>query len=83
MKKYLKSIGKGAKYAGLVVAAGAVAGVGGVVPNLVMDVLSKSGVPEVVVMFAAPYLTPFLAGGVAAALSQVVKHRDEIFGDKK
>ena len=83
MKKYLKSALKGVKYAGLVVASGALVGVGDVVPNLVVDVLSKVGVPEVVAGFAAMYGTPALAGVVAVALEQVRKHRDEIFAPKE
>ena len=79
MGKYLKSIGKAAKYAGLALGAGALTGVGNVVPGFVIDVLGKAGVPEIVGTIAGGYLTPLLGGVIAVALQQVMSHRDEIY----
>jgi len=79
MKKFGKSIFKGVKYAGMTVAAGALVGVNDVVPNLIIDVLTKTGVPETIAGMASMYGTPLLGGVVFVALEQVRKHRDSIF----
>ena len=79
MKRFGKSIWKGLKYAGLSVGAAGLVGVNGVVPDFVLDVLTKSGVPETIGTVAAFYGTPFLAGAITVALEQVRKHRDKVF----
>ena len=79
MGRFGKSIWKGIKYTGLVVGAGALVGVGDVVPNLVLDVLTKSGVPEAIGAMVSIYATPVIGGAIAVALEQVRKHRDKIF----
>ena len=82
MGRFGKSILKGLKYAGLSVAAGALVGVDGVVPGLILDVLTKSGVPEVIGGLVSMYGTPVLGGAIVVALEQVRKHRDKIFAPK-
>ena len=79
MGRFGKSLLKGLKYAGLSVGAGALVGVGDVVPGLILDVLTKSGVPEVVGSLVSMYGTPLLGGALVVALEQVRKHRDKIF----
>ena len=79
MGRFGKSILKGLKYAGLSVAAGALVGTGDVVPGLILDVLTKSGVPEVIGVLVSSYGTPLLGGAVVVALEQVRKHRDKVF----
>lgn len=79
MKRFGKSLWKGVKYGGLTLGAGALVGVGDVVPGFIVDVLTTSGVPEAIAAVAGAYGTPALAGVVAIALEQVRKHRDKIF----
>jgi hypothetical protein len=79
MKKFGKSIFKGIKYAGLSLGAAALAGTNDVIPGFILDVLTKSGVPEVIAGVASGYGTPVLAAAILVALEQVRKHRDEIF----
>lgn len=79
MGKFTKSLVKGLKYAGLTVAGGALVGVGGVVPDLILDTLTKSGVPESIGVLVSVYGTPLLGGAVTVALEQVRKHREKIF----
>ena len=81
MGRFGKSILKGLKYAGLSVAAGALVGTGDVIPGLILDVLTKSGVPEVLGGLISVYGTPLLGGAVVVALEQVRKHRDKIFAE--
>ena len=82
MKRFGKSIWKGVKYAGLALGAAGLSGINGIIPGYILDVLTKSGVPEAIAALASLYGTPVLSAAVLVALEQVIKHRDKIFPPK-
>lgn len=79
MKGILKSIGKGAKYAGLAFAAGAVGAVAQDLPGVADYLLNQFNAPELLQVVLSAYGVPYGVSALGIAIQQIIRHRDEIF----